>query len=44
METKCGQSVWLVIVMDCQNGNSCHQQDRQVLEGYLCSKGQAAVQ
>ena len=23
--------VWLVIVLDCQSGYSCHQQDKQIL-------------
>ena len=34
IKTKSSQSlVWLVIVMDCQSGWSCHQQDKQVLGG-----------
>ena len=28
----------LVIVVDCQSGYSCHQQNKQVQEGWLCGK------
>ena len=45
IKTKSTQSVWLVIVMDCRSGYSYHQQDKQVLGGYLHNReGQAAVQ
>ena len=38
-------SFWLVIVVDCQSGYSCHQQDKQIMVGYLCNQEcQAAVQ
>ena len=43
--TFASQSVWLVIVMDCQSLYSCHQQDKQILGGCLCNEeGQSAVQ
>ena len=45
IKTKSGQSVWLVIVVDCQSGYSCHQQDKQILGGCLLNQeSQAAVQ
>ena len=31
-----------MIVVDCQSGYSCHQQDKHVLGGCLCNQGQAA--
>ena len=31
--TKNVQSVWLVIVVDCQSGYSCRQQDKHVMGG-----------
>ena len=35
----------LVSVVDCQSGQSCHQQDKQILEGCLCNQeAQVAVQ
>ena len=45
MKTKSNQKpVWFVIVVYCQSGYLCHQQNKQVVEGCLCNKGQAAVQ
>ena len=45
IKTKSSQSVWLVIVMDCQSGYSYHQQDKQILGGCLRNQeGQAVVQ
>ena len=41
---KVAKTVWLVIVVDCQGIYLCHRQDKQVLEGCLCSQeGQTAV-
>ena len=44
IKTKSSLSVWLVIVVDCQSGYSCHQQDKKVLWGCLCNQGETAVQ
>ena len=45
IKTKSSQSVWLVIVVDCQSGYSCHQRDKHILGGCLCNQeGQAAAQ
>ena len=45
IETKRSQSAWFVIAVNCQSGYSCHQQDKQTLEGCLCNQeDQATVQ
>ena len=37
-------SVWFVNSVDIQRGCSCHQQDKQALEGCLCTQeGQIVV-
>ena len=37
MKIKSSQSM-LVIVVDCQSGYTCHQQDKQILRGCLCNQ------
>ena len=44
-DQKWSKCVWLVSVVLCQNGCSCYQEDKQVLEGCLCNQeGHVAVQ